>query len=264
MNKYGLPLTTPSRQTILPALTQDGHVRGWYPITARTFTGSETSFTLSDSGNGGAGTVVPLMTVTQDSGRGLPQYMAAVWPSGLAANYQPWGSTLLQKPDVGYYHWYSMATESWFEHFGGGALIDGLLGGTLNLAVSAASNPSAPTVTTPLALTWQASIEYAMLNGDCPFFDFNWITLFNAKSATAAQRIVVTSNPAPVAPDPLPYLVASVIGVPTINTAGATIYDTIRIMKLGDEVPAGSYAFGFTVYDELGQTTTVTLNLTVV
>ena len=100
MNKYGQPLAAPIRQTILPAMTKDGRIIGWYPIAAQTFTGAETSVTIPDTGNGGAGTVIPVMSVTQDSGIGLPQYMAAVWPTGLAANYQPWASTLLQKPDV--------------------------------------------------------------------------------------------------------------------------------------------------------------------
>ena len=264
MNKYGQPLAAPIRQTILPAMTKDGRIIGWYPIAAQTFTGAETSVTIPDTGNGGAGTVVPVMSVTQDSDIGLPQYMAAVWPTGLAANYQPWASTLLQKPDVGYSRWYSMATESWFEHFTKGALIDGLTGGTLNLAVSAASNPSAPTVTTPAAQTWQASIEYAMLNGDCPFFDFNWITLFAAKSNTTGIRIVVNTNPAPIAPDPLPPMKAVNIGIPVAGPTGAPIYDSIRIMKLMDEVPPGAYAFTFTIYDDLGQSTAATLNLTVV
>lgn len=263
MNKYDLPLVASSRQTILPVMTKDGHVRGWYPIAAQTFTGAERTFTLSDTGNGGSGTVVPITTVTVDKtgNNGVSQYMAAVWPTGLAKNYHPWASTLLQKPDAGYYRWYSMSTESWFLHFGGGALIDGLSGGTLNLAVSAVSNPAAPSVT-PLALNWQASVEFAALNGDCPFLDFNWLTLFKVSSADPATRIVVVSNPAPIAPDPLPPIVASVIGIPTA-TANGTLYDTVRLMKLGDIV-AGTYVFNFRVYDTFGQFTAVALTLTVV
>lgn len=264
--EYGLPFTAPVKQTILPAMIQTGEIKGWYPISARTFAGTETSLTLPDTGNGGSGTVVPLQTVTVDltGNNGMKQYMAAVWPAGLAKDYKPWGSSLLQPPDAGFYHWYSMATESWYEHYGAGALFTGLQGGTMNLSVSAASNPAGPSVTTPLALTWQASIAYAMLNGDCPFFDFNWVTLFATQSNTPGKRIVITSNPAPVAPDPLPYLTASIIGTPTATGAGVPLYDSIRIMKLTDEVPPGSYPFVFTIYDDLGQTVTATLNLTVV
>lgn len=256
-NQYGLPFVAPIRQTILPAMTQDGIVVGWYPITATTFSGNETTFTIPDGTNGGAGFAVPLKTVTQYSGIGMPQYMAAVWPSGLAKNYFPWASNLLQKVDAGYSRWYSMPTESWFEHFTPGSLIAGLGGGTLNLTVSAATNPSAPTVSTPATYTWQASVLYATLNGECPFLDFNWVTLFNAKSATKGVRIVTTTQPA----GSPPALVSSVVGIPTA-TADGVMYNGIRIMKLNDLEP-GSFAFGFTVYDELGQTSNVVLNLTV-
>lgn len=255
--KYGLALTASITQTILPALTQDGLVKGWYPIASHVFTGSETSFTLSD------GTVVPVMSVTKDKGmEGVQQYMAAVWPKGLASNYFPWASSVLVKPDAGYYRWWSLPTETWMLHFGYGTLLDSLHT-RMNISAVVPSNPSAPTVTTPLALTWNASIAYDTLTGDCEFFDFNWITLFKSQTTSMDPlRIVVVSNPAGSPPP----MVAQVIGIPQAVAAGlnagATIYDTIRIMKL-TELAAGAYAFTFTVYDSLGQTANVTLNLTV-
>ncbi len=119
-------------------------------------------------------------------------------------------------------------------------------------------------MTTPLAIIWEASIDYATLFGDCPFFDFNWVTLFNAKSTTKAIRIVSTSNPAPIAPSTVSPIVAKVLGTPVIVGEGVVQYNTIRIMRLDDAVATGVYAFGFNVYDELGQVTAVTLNLTVI
>jgi hypothetical protein len=261
MNKYGLPLKTPIIQTILPAMNDHGIMYGWYPISATTFTGAETTFTLPDSGNGGAGTVVPLKSVTTDSGNGVPQYMGAVWPTGLAFNYMPWASSLLQPADEGEYRYYNMPAETWVLNFGHGPLLTGL-SGKMNITVGVSTTPGAPTVTTPEALSWQASLAYQTLLGDCEFFDFNWVTLFQASSGTAqALRIVVTSNPAPISPATVPPLVASVIGIP-ILTQNGVLYDSIRIMKLMDVSP-GSYQFTFNIYDILGQVTVVTLNLTI-
>jgi len=191
MNQYGLPLTTPSVQTILPAIIQSGIVVGWYPIASHSFAGTETSFTLSD------GTVVPITTVTKDNGmEGVQQYMAAVFPLGIANNYAPWASSLLIKPDAGYYRWWSLPTETWMLHFGYGTLLESLHT-RLNISNAQPAAPGAPTVTTPAAITWQASIAFADLTGDCEFFDFNWITTFRASTTGVDPlRVVVVSNPA--------------------------------------------------------------------
>jgi len=248
MNQYGLPLTTPSVQTILPAIIQSGIVVGWYPIASHPFA----SFTLSD------GTVVPITTVTKDNGmEGVQQYMAAVFPLGIANNYAPWASSLLIKPDAGYYRWWSLPTETWMLHFGYGTLLESLHT-RLNISNAQPAAPGAPTVTTPAAITWQASIAFADLTGDCEFFDFNWITTFRASTTGVDPlRVVVVSNPAGTPPP----LVAKVIGIPQATAAGP-IYDTIRILRLA-ELSAGIYVFTFNVIDTAGQTTAVTFNLTV-
>jgi len=258
-NKYGQALVAPITQTILPVMTKDGLVKGWYPIASHTFSGSETSYTIPDGTNGGAGISVPVTTVTKDKGmEGVQQYMAAVWPSGLAANYFPWASPSLVKPDAGYYRWYSLPVETWMLHFGYGTLLESLHT-RMNISAVVPSNPSAPTVTTPLALTWNASVEYDTINGDCDFFDFNWIALFKTQTTSMDPlRIVVNSVPSG---SPPPFG-AQVIGIPQA-TAYGMVYDTIRIMKLGELAPGGPYAFTFTVYDSLGQTAAVTMNLTV-
>lgn len=256
MNKYDLPLTTPSVQTIVPAMNRSGVVYGWYPITSHSFSGVERTYTLSD------GLVIPITTVTKDKGMyGVQQYMAAVFPLGIANDYKPWASTLLIKPDSGYYRWWSMPSEGWVLHFGSGSLIESL-STRMNISAVLPAVPGAPTVTTPLALSWQASIPFEALTGDCEFFDFNWMTLFQSQSTTLTPlRIIVLTNPAPIAPSTVPPIVATVIGNP-IMTANGPLYDTIRLMKLGELAP-GSFAFTFSVIDDRNQSTTVTLNLTV-
>lgn len=267
--KYGLALAASSLQNILPVITQDGLVKGWYPITGTTFTGSETTFALSD-------VTVPISTVTVDEApRGtstpsvvLPrtfQYMAAVYPQGLAANYQPWASA-------------NFIPASW--NMGGAWSMPSMPGALLRegmsvLAIalkdqimnvpgaSAPAAPSAPSVTTPKAMTWNSSMAYALINGSCSFFDFNWVTLF----ATSQQEITplsisVTSLPGNVTAGQ-PFA-ASILGVP-VATNNGPVYDTIRIVRLLDAglIPTGTYAFVFSVLGVGGTTASVTLNLTI-
>ena len=74
--------------------------------------------------------------------------------------------------------------------------------------------------------------------------------------------ITVVSNPAPIGSATVSPMVAKVIGIP-VATANGVLYDTIRLVKLADEVPAGVYAFVFSIANVSGLSTTVTLNLTV-
>jgi hypothetical protein len=255
MNLYGEALAAPIQQTILPAMDQTGRVYGFYPITSTLFTGNETDFTLPD-------TVVPLKSVTLNStpGRSVDQYMAAVWPTGLAHNDHPWkGSASFIDGADGYYRWFSMPTLSWFTHFGMGTLLNALNQGMSNpfTPQETAAAPNATSAT----MKWEASLEYSALYGECAFFDFNWLTVFQAKSSLSPVRIVVISNPTPIAPATVPTLKATVIGIPSATVAGP-VYDTIRIIKLGDTVP-GEYVFNFRVYDDQGQSTPVTFTLNV-
>ena len=252
--KYGLPLTTPSKQTILPALSQSGVVLGFYPIAETTFTGTETDYELSDC-------TVPLKSVTVDANTHLntTQYMAAVFPFSASVD-QPWASADLIEGGDGTYRWYSQPTMTWMLHEGNGILIDGLING-LAQTVPPVVTPEPPVVE-PATMEWNATLDYSALTGDCPFFDFNWMTIFAAKSTgNAPMRIVVVSNPEPEAPATIPALKASVIGIPTATSQGA-IFDTIRIMKLL-EVEAKDYTFEFKVFDITGLSTDVTLTLTV-
>ena len=258
MNKYGLPLNTPSVQTIVPAMTKDGKMIGFYPITQTTFTGTETSLTTSDT------VVVPLSTVTVDANekmRTVQQYVAAVWDVGLPVKYQPWASADLIDPNEGGYSWWSLPTQGWMHHFDKGLMINAVQS---NLKIGVYSPvPSVPPSGTNASQSWSSSVLYTSLLGDCSFFDFNWMTVFNTKNNNGPDplRISVLSNPAPHAPATSTQMKATVVGVPATNASGV-VYDTIRITKLADVTP-GSYAFVFRVTDTSNQTTDVTFTMTV-
>lgn len=256
MNKYGLALTAPSKQTILPAMTQDGIIRGWYPITLTTFVGTETSFDLVD-------VTVPLMTVTVDTDSPVKQYMAAVWPVGLRFNYQPWVSSVLVKPDDGYYRWWSAPTTTWFLHYGKGLFLDSMASSLNRAGAAGITPPGGPTVGTPKDITWQASVAYSALNGDCTFFDFNWVQLFTTTGETKPLRIEVVALPDPIDPATNAPMLAKIIGVPVAIGAGAVIYDTIRIIKNQDTLPVGAYEFTMRIYDERGLAANVVLTVNV-
>jgi hypothetical protein len=256
-----LPLTAPSKQTIVPAMYQSGRMIGFYSIALRTFTGAETTLTLTDN------VVVPIKSVTIDKDPTKPgqpqQYMAAVFPDGTPNLLRPWASQDLREPSEGYLRMYSMPTETWMLRSQMSILQVALTQGMAG-TVAAPTTPTAPTVTTPATLQWAASVSYEALLGDCPFFDFNWVTLFKASSSTEAIRIVVTSNPGPTAGHTNAPMVAQIIGIPTAVGQGVVRFDTIRIMKMQDDVPAGTYSFGFNIYGENGLVTPSVLTLTVV
>lgn len=256
MNIYGQPLAANSTQTILPALTKDGRVRGWYPIAQTTFDGTEVAFTLPDMD-------VPLSTVTVDSTSGLKQFMAAVWPADLPWNEFPWASASLVSPSDGYYRWWSLPTSTWFLHFGNGLFLDSLSSSLDRAGAAALPAPGAPTVSTPKTLNWQASVEYAALNGNCSFFDFNWVQLFTSTGETVPLRIEILTSPAPIGTATTPPLLGRVIGIPTAIGKDSVLYDTIRVVKNADTIPPGTYTFTCAIYGETGLSANVTLNIVV-
>lgn len=260
MNKYGEPLVANSTQSILPAMFESGKMIGWYSIASTEFDGTETVYTLPD------GVELPITTVTLDADPTQPgrveQYVAAVFSDGTPFSTQPWSSIYLRRPEEGYMRMYSLPTQAWTLRYQPSILQAALLTG-MDPTVPAPVVPEPPDVTTPATLMWKASIAYTALLGDCLFFDFNWVELFKAKSSSEALRIEIVSNPAPIAPSPQPPMVAQIIGIPVSVGAGAVRYDTIRIMKLQDVIPADDYEFAFNVYSEDGLVTPVTLTLTV-
>lgn len=263
MNQYGLPLAAGSvDQSILPVMYQSGRIIGYALITSTSFDGTETSYTLTD------GLVLPLTTVTLDvdptqSAR-VTQYMAAVFSDGLPQGFAPWASEYVLAPDINEtpYRMWRLPAQTWALQYVPGNLVVALLSG-MDSPTTPPTTPSPPTVSTPETLYWKASVSYLTLLGDCPFFDFNWVTLFSAKTDTQALRIVVSANPAPIAPSTQAPMVAKVVGQPVAVGAGSVRYDTIRIMRMVDALPANDYTFGFNIYDELGQVTPAVLTLTI-
>lgn len=268
MNRYDLPLTTPSKQSIIPAMHKDGRVIGFYLIPSTTFTGTETTHTTTDD------IEVPLKVVTVDTNqhlRTVTQYVAAVFEETQSIQVvpnqyvvqkkpEPWHSTDLILGDETAYRWYTQATQTWFTHFGDGTFI-GALRNNLDITVEAPVAPEPPEAENAV-MEWRASMDYLGLLGDCPFFDFNWMTLFKTKTQKEPLRIVVVSNPAPVAPSTRPPLMAKVIGRP-ISTANGVIYDSIRVLRLGDSIEPGDYEFEFQIVDEKDLKTDVNFTLTV-
>jgi hypothetical protein len=257
MNQYGKALEQDSVQTLLPAMTEDGRVWGFYPIAETTFDGTETGFEVE------AGVTVPVKTVTVDTDtylHSVTQYVAAVWPIGLAINYFPWASSNLIAKDDGYYRWYSMPTETWTTHFGKGVVIEAIQN-NLNTTVPEPVAPVPPDVVDG-SMEWRASVNYTAMSGPCSFFDFNWMDVFQAKSTKDPVRIVVVSNPAPISPETVPPMKATIVGIPQASGNGV-LYNTIRIMKLTENLLPQAYTFEFEVVDSSDNRTSVEFTLTV-
>jgi len=258
-NKLGLPLVQPSAQTLLPIICGgNGNIQGFYPITKTTFTGSETSYTLSDG-------PVPITTVTlpqkvsDGTGtQGVPQYMAAVWPDD-EEHDRPWigYSDFVPIGAVGYLGAdHKMPTQGWGTAYYLGTLVTNLKFNMDELV------PIPPTTTppsvTPATLRWVTSVEAVSLDSQCPFIDFNWVTLFKASSPNVDPlRIDVISNPAGG------FFKSTLVANPVVSPLGGTYFDTVRLIRLLP-APAGTYTFQYAVTDTQNNVTQVTLTLTVV
>lgn len=270
-----------------------GQVLGLYAIASGTsFSGNETTFALAQGP-----VPVTLITPRQSGIRpNLGSYMAAVptradWVSnGVAVTYPQIrkeelphfnlnsggriiGSDLSDSPNYRHRSEFIpisavMPSYRWINTqpvqnliITPGALINALQdpsGLGINASVASANNPpAASTVSTPLALTWDASVPFSNAP-PLTFFDFNWVQLFALSSPTTEPAMIqVATNPAGLA--------ASVIqsAQPLMNTI---VYNTIRITKLpGAPLAAGGpFAFTFNIYDKKGNAAVVaTLNLTV-
>lgn len=257
MNIYTKPLAASSTQTVLPAMLEDGRVVGWYPITETEFDGTEVAFTLDDN------VEVPLKVVTVDSATAVTQYVAAVWPTGLANNYQPWASSQLVSVADGNFRIWNMTTQGSKVREGGGILVEAFRSNMAPSILNTTPNLN-PQVADMVSLAWNASVKYDLLTGNCTFFDFNWMTLVSNTLVDGEQafRLEVVSNPAPIGVEKQSPLLARVLGVPTALGDGV-VYDTVRIMKNRDTIPAGAYVFQFKVYNTQGYSTAVALTVTV-
>jgi hypothetical protein len=211
--------------------------------------------------------------VQNDTLRTVHQYVAAVFEREQSIQVvpnqyvvqrtpEPWASADLVLGDPTAYRLFRMPSHTWMTHFSQGMYIGALIN-NLDLSIPAPEAPEPPEAING-TMEWRASINYVALLGECSFLDFNWMTLFETKNpGKDPLRIVVVSNPPPVAPSTQPPMVAKVIGRPIATTNGV-IYDSIRILKLADSLEPGEFVFEFQIVDTKDQKTDVTLTLTVV
>jgi len=277
-NQYGLPLAKPITQSILPIVMPDGRLYGFYPISEHTFTGTETSFALSQGS-------VPITTVTlapkvytnvYDEQR-VEQYMAAQWPSNTEGVF-PWRGyeelvTVDQPQNIGTYSWWSMPVNHIMKHFGRGILWNALMF-NMNQTPFVPTPPEPPVVTTPQVLQWATSLNQQAFSQDCAFIDFNWVNLFQAVivsdpsqegNGVVPMSISTVSNPTGG------YFKASVVTGATVGQTiypgGGAVFNTVRILRLQDP-PAGTYTFNFNITYTLNGSNTMNvpavLTLTVV
>ncbi len=254
-NKIGQPLVSPSRQTILPVVTNNGNIRGFFTIAATTFTGAETSFVLADGPVAITSVTLP-KKVDNGSGYGVEQYMAVVY-NDVEERLRPWlgYSAFVNTNDTGYRLAYTQPTQGYMSRFNRGVLITNLLVGMADEAPMTV--PLVPPEAHNGVMRWAASMNVNSTQLNCGFFDFQWITLFRAKSDRKALRIEIVSNPAGG------VFKSTLVPNPVVTPEGNTEFNTVRIIKLVPATP-GAYVFVYKVTDDQDQSTTCQLTLTIV
>jgi hypothetical protein len=275
MIQFGLPLLMPSTQTIIPILDTYGKAEGFFPITSTTFTGTETSYMLPDGPVAVTTVTLPPKVQNNTNVSRVSQYVAAVYDPAQVSlkpwlGYKEFVSSAIPN-NIGFYSWWSMPPGNWFQHFGAGIFINSFEFGMNEYVYTAPTSQGAPTVGNPNAtLTWSCTVDLAAFaNNSASFLDLNWLDLFNASlennpNYSPGQQIIplsitTTSNP------PGGYFKASIVqalGAQVTLPGGGQLFDSIRILRLMDP-PAGTYDFSFNIEDNLGNTTPVTLTLTV-
>lgn len=258
-NILGQPLDEPSTQTILPVICGgNGNIRGWLTIESTEFDGTETSFTTADGPIAITTVTLPKLVINDGLKRRVYQYMAAVFPDA-QERQRPWlGYTAFVGVDESQYamQWF-MPTEGQGYRLNRGPLFTDL---TVRMDADAGAAPAAPGApsATPGTLRWAASVSMNDLVNGCNFIDFNWVTLFKAKAQdTQPVRIEIVSNPASG------EFKTTIVPYPSVVGAGGVEFNTLRIIKL-KPVDAGAYTFNYSVVDQQGKATPVTLTLTVV
>lgn len=257
-NALGQPLDTPSTQTILPVICGgNGNIRGWLAIESTTFDGTETSFTTADGPIAITTVTLPKLVINDGLKYRVYQYMAAVFPDD-QERLRPWlGYTAFVGVDESQYamQWF-MPTEGQGYRLNVGPLFTDLMVRMDADQGTPPSTPPAPDVT-PGVLRWAVSVSMNDFVNGCNFLDFNWVTLFNAKSQNQPLRIEIVSNPASG------EFKTTIVPYPAVVGAGSVEFNTLRIIKL-KPVSAGTYTFNYSVVDQTGQSTPVVLTLTVV
>jgi hypothetical protein len=279
--QFGLPFTAPVTQTILPVIIprqSTAQVVGFFPITSHQFAGTETTYVVQSGQPAAPVTTVTLPTLNSTPGYTPPvsQYMAVVYEWNDTTQdpliTQPWGgySNFINSTTSGWYSRWSTPTGIQQHAFSWGTLLGSFKVGMGVYPAYVAPTPSTPSPSNG-ALRWAVTVNLASVEPQCTFFDFNWMDLFN-QSLPAAQQvggtnpvvpfeIVTTSQPSGGA------FIATVLQRPEYVPGGATVFDTIRILRMSNTITAGTYTFGFSVTSTtqgVTESASVTLTLTVV
>jgi hypothetical protein len=269
--QLGLPLDTPSSQTILPVivgnrngpkdtngapLMTNGTLLGWFSIAQTVFAGTERTFAMPE-GNLPINSVTLPDLVTGSEQHRVQQYMAAVF-NDLDEKVKPWlgFAGFIDTRESQYALQWFMPTEGTGYRLNKGPLLRDL---TERMDVDAGGGiPSVPAPTaTAGSLTWAVSLTMADMAPDCGFFDFNWVELFNAQTVGYEPlKIEIVGNPASG------EFKTTVVPFPTVLPQGSVEFNTLRIIKL-KPVTAGDYQFNYKITDTHGGSTNVTFTLTV-
>ncbi len=252
-NKLGLPLKQPSIQTIIPVVTDNGNIMGFFTIAATTFDGTETSFALLEGPVEITSITLPAKA-SDGSNYGVEQYMAAYYDTPRLREWLGY-SAFVSVNDTGYDTRYSMPTQGYVRRHNRGILITNLSVG-MDTQVTVLE-PAVPPNVQNAAVRWVAKLSANSVTLQCGFFDFPWTTLFQAKSDLTPIRIEIVANP------PGGKFKSTLVPNPVISPLGNIEFNTVRIIKLG-EAHAGDYVFNYMVIDDKNQSTPCTLTLTVV
>lgn len=252
-NELGLALKQPSSQTIIPVVTDNGNIMGFFTIAKTTFDGTETTFDLSEGPIDITSITLPAK-VDDGSGYGVEQYMAAYYDVPRLREWLGY-SAFVSVNDTGYATSYSMPVQGYVRRHNRGILIT-------NLSVTMDTQGSVLEVNVPpnvqnAAVRWVAKLSANSVSLKCGFFDFPWTTLFKAKSDLTPLRIEIVANPVGG------VFKSTLVPNPVISPLGNVEFNTVRIIKLGDAVP-GDYVFNYLVVDDKNQSTPCTLTLSVV
>lgn len=276
--EFGLPLVTPSSQTILPVvvkLNSTTTIPGFFAIPKTEFDGTETSFQVQ-TGTGGTVTVesVTLPTKIQVGVTGHPevrQFMAATYDYEESVTV-PWNgyTSFVPNTSTGYYSRWSTPTgvrKHWYDP---GSLVGSFYNGMDFYPTYVPTEPETPTANDGV-LRWAVSLNLADVGPACTFFDFNWVTLFETAMIPASTEggtngilplsIITSTQP------PGGEFRAAILQRPEYVAGGGTMSDTIRILRMTETVAAGDYTFQFTISSTtqgVATSTTAELTLTVV
>lgn len=257
-NKLGQPLVEPSTQTILPVICGgNGNIRGWLPIASTTFDGTETEVTTSDGPIPVTTVTLPDLVYNTDLKKRVQQYVAAYFPDD-QEHQKPWlGYTAFVDINESQYamRWFMPTIGQGYQLNRGPLFTDLTI--RMDADEGVPPTPPAPPVATPATIKWAVAMSMNDLQVGCGFFDFNWVTLFQAKSAAQPLRIEIVSNPL------TGEFKTTIVPYPAVVGAGAVEFNTLRIIKLKPVNP-GTFTFNYSIVDQTGQATPVELTLTVV